>query len=151
MTDKNALLEEMLKAMIAENETITARAVVRRSEGVFKHATDITRNAVRRKMVEGSLKNQETIRAAVQRSSKKSRAELERQVATKNAENDLLKDDKELLVASHRAMILAVAEMGGFSTWKKFFLQYQSVIDSLEKMGALPKADVVSLHSKGAD
>jgi hypothetical protein len=43
MIDKNAHLEELLEAMIAEDETITARAIVRRSGDVFKNATDITR------------------------------------------------------------------------------------------------------------
>ncbi|MER9425514.1 hypothetical protein NKI88_24130 [Mesorhizobium sp. M0317] len=151
MTDLNALLDEMLEAMIADNETITARAVVRRSDGVFKHATDITRNKDRRDKFETYVKNQEAIRAAIERSSNKSRAELERLVATKNAEIGQLQSDKELLIASHRAMILSVAEMGGFSTWKRFFERYQSTIDGLEKMGGLPKADVVPLPSRGDD
>ncbi len=134
--------------MIAENETITARAIVRRSGDVFKHATDITRNKARRTMVENALKKQETIRTAVDRSSKKSRTELERLIATKNIEIERLRADKELLIASHRAMILAVTEMGGFATWKRFFDQYQSTIDRLEKMKCLPKAEVINLSSR---
>lgn len=149
MTDKNAHLEELLEAMVADNETITARAVTRRSDGLFKHASDLTRNSARRAMLESYIKKQETIRFAVDRSSKKSRVELERIVATKNAEIERLQGEKELLIASHRAMILSVAEMGGFSTWKRFFERYQATIDSLEKMGSLPKADIVPLSSRG--
>jgi hypothetical protein len=148
MIDKNAHLEELLEAMIAENETITARAIVRRSGDVFKHATDITRNEVRRTKFEHAVRRQETIRAAIERSSKKSRAELERLVAVKNAEIDQLQTDRALLIASHRMMILAVAEMGGFSKWKRFFDGYQATIDKLDSMGSIPTGEVVTLPSR---
>ncbi len=137
MIDKSQILEDLLEAMIAENEVITVRAVCRRSNRVFKHATDITRNGTRRGMVENAARRQETLQAAINRSSKKSRMELEKLVATKNTEIEQLRADKELLIASHRAMILSVAEMGGFPTWKRFFEPYQAAIDRLEKMGSL--------------
>lgn len=73
MIDKSQVLEELLEAMIAEDEDVTVRAVCRRSDGIFKHATDITRNEARRRAVEGAIKKQETIRTAVNRSTKKSR------------------------------------------------------------------------------
>lgn len=149
MFDKAQVLEELLEAMIAENETITVRAVCRRSDGVFKHATDITRNTQRQAAVDAAIARQETIRTAVERSSKKSRGELERLVATKNDEIMQLQADKELLIASHRAMILAVAEMGGFATWRKFYDGYQAVIDRLEKMHAIPTGEVFDFPPKG--
>ncbi|MBY5869459.1 hypothetical protein [Rhizobium leguminosarum] len=148
MFDKAQILEELLEAMIAENETITVRAVCRRSDGVFKHATDITRNIKRQAAVDAAFKRQETIRRAVDRSSKKSRSELERLVATKNDEIGQLLADKELLIASHRAMILAVAEMGGFSTWRKFYEGYQATVDRLEAMNAIPSGEVVDFPPK---
>ena len=149
MFDKAQVLEELLEAMIAENETITVRAVCRRSDGVFKHATDITRNSQRQATVNAAVARQETIRTAVERSSKKSRSELERLVATKNDEIAQLQADKELLIASHRAMILAVAEMGGFATWRKFYDGYQAVIDRLETMRAIPSGEVVDFPPRG--
>ncbi|MDE3878695.1 hypothetical protein I7G55_32565 [Sinorhizobium meliloti] len=45
-------------------------------------------------------------------------------------------------------MILSVAEMGGFATWKRFFERYQAAIDRLEQMGSLPAASVISLSSR---
>jgi hypothetical protein len=147
MTEKDAILEEALEAMLIEDETITARAAVRRTNGALKHASDITRNNDRKKLLHNYLTKQQGIRAAVERSSKKSRAELERLVATKNAEIDRLKGEKDLLIASHRAMIMSVSEMGGFSTWKRFFDRYQSSIDALEAMHSLPEAEIVSLKS----
>lgn len=151
MTDKNLRLVTILEAMLSDDETITARAVVRRSDGAFKHASDITRNDGRRKMVDEYAKKQRDIRAAFERSSKRSRANLERLVASKNVEIERLKGERELLIASHRAMILSVAEMGGYSVWKRFFEKYQSTVDTLEKMGALRTADEVSIASKGND
>ncbi|MDH0614128.1 MULTISPECIES: hypothetical protein [unclassified Agrobacterium] len=148
MIDKAQILEELLEAMIAEDEDITVRAVCRRSDGVFKHATDITRNEARHRMVKTAITKQEIIRTAVNRSSKKSRAELENLVAMKNAEIAQLQADKELLIASHRAMILAVAEMGGFPTWRRFFDRYQATIDQLENMRSLPDANLISLSSR---
>ncbi|RUW64422.1 hypothetical protein [Mesorhizobium sp. M4B.F.Ca.ET.049.02.1.2] len=148
MVDKNQILEELLEAMIAENETITARAVVRRRDSVFKHATDITRNDARRCMIDRYTKKQDAIRTAVERSSKKSRAKLEQLVATKNTEIQQLQAQRDLLIASHRVMILSVAQMGGFPTWKRFFERYQSTVDNLERMAALPRSDVVVLPSK---
>ncbi|MFA1623680.1 hypothetical protein ACDY96_12875 [Rhizobium mongolense] len=134
--------------MIAEDEDISARAVCRRSGGVFKHATDITRNEARNGVVQAAIEKQEMIRAAVNRSSKKSRAELEKLVAVKNAEIAQLQSDKELLIASHRSMILAVAEMGGFPTWRRFFERYQEVIDKLDGMGGIPTGEVVTLPTR---
>lgn len=145
MIDKNTHLEELLEAMIAEDETITARAIVRRSADVFKNATDITRNVDRRTKFEDAQRKQETIRIAIGRSSGKSRAELERLVEVKNAEIGELQGDRQLVIASHRMMILAVAEMGGFSKWKRFFEGYQATIDKLDSIDAIPSGEVVAL------
>ncbi|GAA0030955.1 MULTISPECIES: hypothetical protein [Bradyrhizobium] len=143
MTDKIVRLEEVLEAMLVDDEKITARAVVRRMEGVLKYPTDITRNEKRKALVAEYASRQDKIRSAVERSSKLSRAELERQISLKNSEIERLRDEKELLIASHRAMILSTAEMGGFGTWKRFFDKYQAAIDALDGMGALPKAEVL--------
>ncbi|PND18257.1 hypothetical protein CN934_28935 [Ensifer sp. MMN_5] len=145
MIEKAQILEELLEAMIAEDEDITVRAVCRRSDGVFKHATDITRNETRNERVKSAITKQETIRTAVNQSSKKSRAELEKLVAAKNAEIAQLQADKELLTASHRKMILAVAQMGGLPIWRQFFERYQEVLDNLDSMGSIPTGEVVIL------
>jgi uncharacterized small protein (DUF1192 family) len=143
MTDKVAPLEEVLQAMLVDDEKITARAVIRRMSGILKHATDITRNEKRRALVAEYAGRQEKIRTAIEQSSKLSRTELERQISIKNAEIERLRSDKELLIASHRAMILSMTEMGGFGTWKKFFDKYQAAIDALDGMDALPRAEIM--------
>jgi hypothetical protein len=140
MTDKDAVLEETLEGMLVEDVTISARAAVRRSNGALKHATDITRNENRKAVLAAFCARQLAIRSAVERSGKRSRVELEKLVATKNAEIERLKGEKDLLIASHKAMILSITEMGGFSVWKRFFDRYQTSVDALEAMRSLPEA-----------
>lgn len=142
MTDKLALMEETLEAMLLDGEQITARAVVRRMGGGLKHPSDITRNAERKALVADYAGRQEKVRCAVERSSKATQAELQRQLSLKNAEIERLRHERELLIASHRAMILSTAEMGGFGTWKRFFDKYQAAIDALDGMNALPSVPI---------
>lgn len=145
MTEKLTVLETTLEAMLAEDETISARSVVRRLNGLLKHASDVTRNEKRRTLVEGYAKRQDEIRAAIERTSKTSRIKLQQQLALKNQEIERLRSERELLIASHRAMILAVAENGGFSAWKRFFHPYQATLDLLSSMQAVPKGKQLDL------
>jgi len=140
MTDKLALLKQSLEAMVTENETVTTRAVIRRMADVFKNPADITRNAQRRALVGAYASKQEHIRNSIERSAKRSSAELERLLASKNAEIVRMQNEKKLLIASHRAMILATSQLGGFDVWKRFFERYQATVDSLDEMKAVPNA-----------
>lgn len=145
MTEKLTVLETTLEAMLAEDETISARSVVRRLNGLLKHASDVTRNEKRRTLVEGYAKRQNEIRAAIERTCKTSRIKLQQQLALKNQEIERLRSERELLIASHRAMILAVAENGGFSAWKRFFHPYQATLELLSSMQAVPKGKQLDL------
>jgi hypothetical protein len=145
MTDKTPRLKELLEIMLLDDEKITARAVVRRSHGLFKNATDITRIERRKAMVGDYADRQSKIRVSIEGSSKLSRKTVERQLATKNAEIERLNGQIELLIASHKSVILAISEMGGFSTWKRFFDRYQEAEDALEAMGAMPSAELVTI------
>lgn len=148
MIEKEVALEEILKRMVETDETISARAAIRQADGILKHASDITRNAKRRELLERYSNLQRKIRGAVDRSSKRSRSELERLIARKDAEIDRLKSSQQLLIASHRAMILSVTEMGGFSIWQRFFEKYQACIEKLEELHALPEADILPLQER---
>ena len=149
MTDKLESLRALLEDMLLADEDITARALVRRSGGIFKNATDITRIQRRRALVEEYAGRQSRIREAIEHSSKRSRRDLERQVANMHAEIERLNGTIDLLVASHRAMYMTVERMGGFTVWRNFFDGYQAAIESLEAVGAVPKAEVVPITSAG--
>jgi hypothetical protein len=145
MGDKLFELQELLESMLLDDERITARSVVRRSDGLFKHATDITRIERRKAIFKDYADRQSKIRTSVEGSCKLSKKFVERQLATKHAEIERLKGQIELLIASHKCMILAVSEMGGFSIWKRFFDRYQESAETLKTIGAMPSADLVTI------
>lgn len=138
MTDRVEELGRILERMLTGNQPITARAIVRASDGLFRHASDVTRHPRRRKLLEEFAARQTLILRAIESSSRKSKSALEKVLARKQQQIDELIAQRDLLVASHRAAILAVTELGGYPTWKRFFDGYEGVITSLTEMGALP-------------
>lgn len=56
----------------------------------------------------------------------------------------------QLLIASHRAILSAVGEMGGTRAWLRFFTNHPAALASLDAMGALPE-NVSSIHNAGSD
>ena len=139
MTDKITDLSRILERLLAENETITARAAVRNSSGIFRHASDIIRHPERRRVLADFATRQAAVRQAIKRTSKKSRQALEQELATKQQQIETLLAQRDQLIASHRAMILAVAETGGYRTWLRFFQSYDKVVRDLCSLGALPE------------
>ncbi len=138
MTDRVDELGGILDKMLTENQPITARAVVRSSDGLFHHASDVTQHPRRRKLLEEFAARQTLILKAIESSSRKSKSALQKALARKQQQIDELIVQRDLLVASHRAAILAVTELGGYPVWKRFFDDYEDVATSLIKMGALP-------------
>jgi len=90
---------------------ITARAVVRASAGLFRHASDVTRHPRRRKLLEEFAARQTLILKAIESSSQKSKSALEKALAREQQQIDDLVAQRDLLIAS---LILAVVtELGG--------------------------------------
>jgi len=134
--------------MLLDNEDISARAAVRRLPGAFKHATDITRQTDRRGLLEEYRLRQAELRTVIEKSNKQSKTNLSAAIERKDREIEVLTRQRDLLVASHKAMILAVGEMRGMKAWQRFFTHYQEVVDELREIGAMPTADV-SLFPQG--
>jgi len=145
MYDKLPLLEETLEAMLFANEDITARNAVRNSNGVFRHASDITRHEARRQMLSDFEERQRSVRSALERSAKPAREALELQLALRTEEVNSLEKERQLLIASHRAMMLVVAEMGGYQTWRSLFDRFEPSLKLLTSLGALPEAEIKAL------
>lgn len=137
-----------LEAMLEANIDITAREVVRRSDGVFKHPSDITRQPDRRTVFEGFEIRQKALRDLMSRADKTSRANLSARLAALEEQVREVTGQRDLLIASHRAMILAVGEVGGAKAWLRFFEGYGGVLGRLRSMGALPTAEVSDLAAK---
>ena len=73
-------------------------------------------------LVEAYQTRQKELRALMERTDKTSRTNLQARVARLLKENEVLKEDRELLIASHKAMLLSVGEIGGMTAWRRFFL-----------------------------
>src|SRR5690606_18586252 len=49
-----------------------------------------------------------------------------------------LEAENALLIASHRAMIMAVGELGGMRARRRFFEAHQASLQKLDELGAIP-------------
>ncbi|AVM73625.1 hypothetical protein [Magnetospirillum gryphiswaldense] len=137
----------ILDAMLKENETITARAVARRLEGV-DHASSITRDPWRNARLSEWQGRQADLRRMIERTDKNSKSNLAAALARKDVRIRELEERVALLTASHRAMIHAIGEMGGMRAWSRFFENYDAAQDELHRMGAMLKTDLLPVLPK---
>ena len=138
-------LETILQRMLNDNVVITARSVIREIDSPFKHASDITRQPERKALLEKYRARQSELRALMEKTDKQSRTNLQARVARLIQENEALQADRDLLIASHKAMLLAVGEMGGMAAWRKFFPVWEETRQQLTALQALPKAKVLPI------
>lgn len=136
-------LETILQRMLNDNVIITARSVVREHDCPFKHASDITRQCERKALLNQYQARQSELRALVEKTDKQSRTNLQARVARLTQENEALQAERDLLIASHKAMLLAVGEMGGMAAWRKFFPVWEETRQQLAALQALPCAKIL--------
>jgi hypothetical protein len=124
------------RELIAENKKITIRAVAERT-GVAH--TTYSRDPERKAQI--------TRAQAIQRlawtikRTHRGQAEPHESVALARLHKrlDEAEAHNQLLIASHRAMLSAVAELGGTRAWLRLFTNQPSALASLHEIGALPK------------
>lgn len=136
-------LETVLKRMLNDNVVITARSVIREQDCPFKNASDITRQPERKALLEQYKTRQSELHALVEKTDKQSRTNLQARVARLTQENETLSAERDLLIASHKAMLLAVGEMGGMAAWRKFFPVWEETRRQLTELQALPSAQIL--------
>lgn len=141
---KDQKLEEILQRMLNDNIDISARSVIRETDSPFKHASDVTRQPERKALLDRYQTRQYELHALMEKTDKQSRTNLQAKVARLTQENDALKGERDLLVASHKAMLLAVGEIGGLTAWRKFFPVWEETREQLRQLQALPNAEVLS-------
>jgi len=146
MASRKHSVDEQLPLVIEEllmsNEDITARSVAKR---IGVAPSTITRNEDRAQAVTKGAENQSTFRALVEKAGKQSREELIRELAERERQLTECKRQVQILIASHKAMILAVGEVGGIAGWARFFSKYQDIRDELRNLGAATGSNVVTL------
>lgn len=136
-------LETVLQRMLNDNVVITARSVIREQDCPFKHASDITRQPERKALLDQYQARQSELHALVEKTDKQSRTNLQTRVARLTQENETLKAERDLLIASHKAMLLAVGETGGMAAWRKFFPAWEETRQQLAALQALSSAKIL--------
>lgn len=136
-------LEQLLVELLAEDADLTARNVVRRSDGLFKHASDLTRNSSRRAILYRFQEQQRILKDLAKRLDHSSKPQLLARIESLQRENELLKARQRLLVSGLRGVLHALGEIGGMRAWRKFFPSYSAAFKELVTLGELPSADVV--------
>lgn len=118
MTD--ILLKNILEELLDNDTTITAREITRHHP-TLKHASTITRSIERRSLLKEYQDKQKYFRKHINNSKKQSQSKLALQLAEKNKKIAELEKKIQILTAFHIAMLKAVGEIGGISTWVNFF------------------------------
>lgn len=138
-------LQQLLNEMIEQDITVTFRKVAEQSGGRFPHASTLTRRPDRRAVVEAAVVRQGAARAVAKKFAKNSPSRLVDRLAALEAENVGLRRQRDLLVASHRAAILAIGKIGGMKAWREYFPEYSEAISRLQDLDALPDVHVAEL------
>lgn len=119
--DDNLL--SVLESMLENDERITAHAIVRRIENLGAVST-LTRDTFRRDLIAHYQQMQMARNQWVERAKKNSQKRLIASLAMKDELIEDLERQVALLTASHKAIILAVGELGGLRAWQRFFSHY---------------------------
>ncbi|MCU1742005.1 hypothetical protein NTD90_32110 [Pseudomonas sp. 20S_6.2_Bac1] len=109
--DDNRL--SVLESMLENDERITAGAV-----------STLTRDTFRRDLIAHYQQMQMARNQWVERAKKNSQKRLIASLAMKDERIEDLERQVALLTASHKAIILAVGELGGLRAWQRFFSHY---------------------------
>jgi hypothetical protein len=124
------------RALIAENQKITIRAVAERT-GVAH--TTYSRDPRRKAQI---TRAQEIQRLAwTIKQTHRGQAAPHEGVALARLRHrlDEVEAHNQLLIASHRAMLSAVGELGGTRAWLRLFAKQPDALASLGAIGALPE------------
>jgi len=142
MNNETAIYEDsekemlrVLECLLAEDTSITARAVAR-LHPTLKAASSITRSALLAKF----QARQEELRRWRERTSKQSALTAAVMLEIKDRQVSDLEASVQLLTASHIAMLRAVGELGGFVKWAQFYESYASVRDELTTLKCPPRS-----------
>lgn len=132
-----AAIAQAIARLLDGDLDITARAVAKLL-GVAP--STITRSPFRSKLVADAADQQRSIRA-IAAANKSSTEALVARIAKRDEEIASLQRRINILVASHRAMLLAVGEMGGMDYWQKFFAKYDNIRQALRSLDAMPEPE----------
>lgn len=126
--------------MLERGDRISARGALKHLQDV-RSPSSLTRDPVRRAMVEEFRQRQAEGLAWTRRARKEPVARLDALLAERDRTIAELQHQVQLLVASHRALVHAVGELGGLPAWKKAFEQYEHCLDDLTRLNASERVE----------
>lgn len=144
-SSEQEFLERLLQMMLEQDIEITFRKVAQHSKGRFAHASTLTRPRDLRAAVKSAQSRQKAARQVAAKFSKSSPALLAERLAAAQAEIRTLKRQRDLLIAGHRAAILAIGRVGGMKAWREYFAGYSDALQELKDLSAIPEAEVVHI------
>jgi hypothetical protein len=118
---------------------VTARAVARR---IGVAPSTITRNTDRSNAVNDAYKEQVRLRA-IAAGNKSSRETLLAKLDRRDKTIAELERKVMILTASHRAMLMALGEIGGVAAWQKFFAKHEEMRQELIALHAIPDNNIM--------
>lgn len=136
--ERDVRLREILEQMLESGERISARRVLKHLPEV-RAPSSLTRDPVRGGLLQEFRERQAERLAWTQRGRKQSFARLEKVLAERDRRIVELQHQVQVLVASHRALVQAVGELGGLPSWRKAFQGYERCLDEIAALGAVPE------------
>ena len=143
--ERDVEVETACSSLIEQDEEITARAV---SRMIGVAPSSITRDQIRMQILEKAQERLSHLRAWRTRQAKQSRERDAENLVDKDIRIAELERSVELLIASHKAMVLAIGELGGIAAWQRFFPVWQEVGKELQKLGAMPISQPTEMTKK---
>lgn len=131
----NAEVTSILEQLLAENVTISAREVAKR-HSLIASASAITRDKVRRELVETYKRRQDELKVWYRRVSKTSTSTVATQLERLQERITELERNEAALLRAHIALIAVVAEVGGTAKLKDFYVHFRELRESLHKLNA---------------
>jgi len=136
--ENNDEVRRILEHLLEIDVTISAREVVR-LHPKLANASAITRNPERQALLQQYKQRQIQFRKWTSRVNKKSPLYASAELAKRDNEIDLLKNQVAALTQSHVAMIHAVGEAGGMLALQRFYERHREIRAQLEKLKVLPE------------
>ncbi|TCR76753.1 hypothetical protein [Rhizobium sp. BK376] len=133
MADKDLVLMEILERMIADNIDVGFQSAVRHSNGAFRHASDLTRIASRKHLVDQAIVRQHQIRMHLLGHCSASIEELSVELATKRVEAENLRKQVDFLSSVLLRMIETMAE-NGREKMRQYMRDYVEILADLEQI-----------------
>lgn len=142
-------IEEICESLITLDVTVGCREIVRRSDGLFKNASDITRVQWRKCIVDRAIKRQEEIRVHSGASTNATRAELQAEIGRLELLVRTLQERCDLLTVAIKALYRTSIETGGLEAYSRFIIANAALHSELRAASILPTADVHRFSKRG--